>query len=101
MRTVPSQKSTLRLVMGGRAKSGSALTPFGPVRAGLTISPNHLIQKENLDRELTVLLNSLEKGLTELTSKYYEACDTYITVTHRLVRLTGTHSKEVGISVLQ
>ena len=96
MRTVSSQKSTLRLVMGGRAKSGSALTPFGPVRAGLTISPNHLTQKENLDQQLTVLLNSLEKGLTELTSKYYEACDTYITGTPRLVRLTGTHLEKVG-----
>jgi len=98
MRTVSSQKSTLRLVMGGRAKSGAALTPFGPVRAGLITTQSHSIQKENLDRELTVLLNSLEKGLAELTSKYYEACDTYITVTHRLVTLTGTPSKEVGIS---
>lgn len=96
MRTVSSQKSTLRLLMGGKAKSGSALTPFGPVRAGLTITPSHLTQRENLDRELTELLNSLEKGLVELTSKYYEACDTYITVTHRLVTLTGTHSKEGG-----
>ena len=82
--------------MGGRAKSGSALTPFGPVRAGLTISPNHLTQKENLDQQLTVLLNSLEKGLADLTSKYYEACDTYITGTPRLVRLTGTHLEKVG-----
>ena len=96
MRTVSSQKSTLRLLMGGRAKSGSALTPFGPVRAGLITTQSHSIQKENLDQQLTVLLNSLEKGLAELTSKYYEACDTYITVTHRLVTLTGTPSKEVG-----
>ena len=96
MRTVSSQKSTLRLVMGGRAKSGSALTPFGPVRAGLTISPNHLTQKENLDQQLTVLLNSLEKNLAELTSKSCEACDTYITGTYRLVRLTGTHLEGVG-----
>lgn len=96
MRTVSSQKSTLRLVMGGRAKSGSALTPFGPVRAGLITTPSHLIQKENLNQQLTVLLNSLEKGLAELTSKYYEACDTYITVTHRLVRLTGTHLEGAG-----
>lgn len=96
MRTVSSQKSTLRLLMGGRAKSGSALMPFGPVRAGLTITPSHLTQRENLDRELTGLLNSLEKGLAELTSKYYEACDTYITVTHRLVTLTDTHLEKVG-----
>jgi len=96
VRTVSSQKSTLRLLMGGKAKSGSVLTPFGPVRAGLITTQSHSIQKENLDRELTVLLNSLEKGLVELTSKYYEACDTYITVTHRLVTLTGTPSKEVG-----
>jgi len=96
VRTVSSQKSTLRLLMGGKAKSGSVLTPFGPVRAGLITTQSHSIQKENLDRELTVLLNSLEKGLAELTSKYYEACDTYITVTHRLVTLTGTPSREVG-----
>ena len=96
MRTVSSQKNTLRLVMGGRAKSGSALTPFGPVRAGLITTPSHLTQKENLDQQLTVLLNSLEKGLAELTSKSCEACDTYITGTHRLVRLTGTHLEKVG-----
>ncbi len=41
MRTVSSQKSTLRLVMGGKARSGSALTPFGPVKAGLTTTQNH------------------------------------------------------------
>lgn len=91
MRTVSSQKSTLRLVMGGKARNGSALTPFGPVKAGLTTTQNHSTQKEILDRELTELLNSLEKGLVDLTSKYYEACDTYITVTHRLVTLTDTH----------
>jgi len=96
VRTVPSQKSTLRLLMGGRAKSGSALTPFGPVRAGLITTQSHLTQKENLDQQLTVLLNSLEKNLAELTSKYYEACDTYITVTHRLVTLTGTPYRDRG-----
>ena len=101
MRTVSSQKNTLRLVMGGRAKNGSVLTPFGPVRAGLTITPSHLIQKENLDQQLTVLLNSLERGLTELTSKYSEACDTYITGTPRLVRLTGTPYRDRGTNVLQ
>jgi hypothetical protein len=30
-----SQRSTLRLVGTGEAESGSALSPFGPVRAGL------------------------------------------------------------------
>jgi len=95
-RTKGSPRVTLTLLSGGRESNGAALNPFGPVRAGLITTQSHSIQKENLDQQLTVLLNSLERGLAELTSKYYEACDTYITVTHRLVTLTGTPSKEVG-----
>ena len=49
----------------------SVLSPFGPVRAGLTTSP-----RTNADLVLTELLNSLERKVAELTSKSFTVLDT-------------------------
>ena len=74
-----SQRSTLRLVGTGEEKSGSALSPFGPVRAGLTT-----MQRTNEDQVLTELLNSLERKIVELNFKSYEALNTLINgINHR------------------
>ena len=71
-----SQRTTLRLVSGGKEESGSAYSPFGPVRAGLITMP-----RTNEDQVLTELLNSLERKIAELNSKSYEALNILISGT--------------------
>ena len=68
-----SQRTTLRLVSGGREESGSALSPFGPVRAGLITMPS-----TNKDQALTELLNSLEKKIADLNTKSYEVLNIFL-----------------------
>ena len=75
-----SQRTTLRLVSGGKEESGSALSPFGPVRAGLTTMPR-------IDKEvpLTELLSSLERQITEVNIKSYEVLNIFLHGTTHLV----------------
>ena len=75
-----SQRTTLRLVSGGKEKSGSAYSPFGPVRAGLTT-----MQRTNEDQVLTELLNSLERKIAGLNFKSYEVLNILINATTHLV----------------
>jgi hypothetical protein len=75
------QKSTLRLVLGGKEESGNALSPFGPVRAGLTTS-----QRTNKDLALLVLLSSLERKIEDLNTKSLEVLNTFLTDTDHPVR---------------
>ena len=75
-----SQRTTLRLVGAGVGESGPALSPFGPVRAGLTTT-----QRTNEDQVLTELLNSLERKIAELNSKSYEVLNILINATTHLV----------------
>ncbi len=75
-----SQRTTLRLVGAGVGESGRALSPFGPVRAGLTTT-----QRTNEDQVLTELLNSLERKIAELNSKSYEVLNILINATTHLV----------------
>ncbi len=68
-----SQKTTLRLVGAGEGESGSALNPFGPVRAGLIT-----MQRTKEDQALTELLNSLESKMLEANIKSLEVLDMLI-----------------------
>ena len=79
-----SQKITLKLVSGGREESGSALSPFGPVRAGLITT-----QRTNEAQVLTALLNSLERKITEANIKSFEVLNTFLNDTTHLVEPTG------------
>ena len=85
--TRSSQRTTLRLVSGGKEESGSALSPFGPVRAGLTTMP-----RTDKEVPLTELLNSLERKIVELNIKSYEALNTLINDTTHLVEPTNSFS---------
>ena len=77
-----SQKTTLRLVGAGEGESGSALSPYGPVRAGLTT-----MQRIKEDQALTELLNSLESKMLEANIKSLEVLDMLINDTvHRAKR---------------
>ena len=79
-----SQKITLRLVSGGKEESGSAYSPFGPVRAGLITT-----QRINEAQVLTELLNSLERKITEANIKSYEVLNTLLNDTTHLVEPTS------------
>jgi hypothetical protein len=71
----------LRLV--GEEENGNAFSLYGPKRAGLTTTPR------THDQALSELLNSLEREVESLNSKYCEAYVTLVSVTEHLVRLTG------------
>ena len=72
----------LRLVGGGKDERASALSPYGPVRVGLTTS-----QRINEEVRLTELLNCLEREVETLESKSLEVYATLTSVMERLVRL--------------
>ncbi len=72
MRTNESQGNIVKLSDIRREKS-RALSPYGPVRAGLTTLP-----RINEEVQLTELLNSLESAVATLVSKSYTVCDTLI-----------------------
>ena len=75
-----SQRTTLRLVGTGEEKSGTALSPFGPVRAGLTT-----MQRTNKEVQLMELLNSLERKITEANTKSCEVLNIFLHGTTHLV----------------
>ena len=83
-----SHKSTLRLVGTGEAENGSALSPFGPVRAGLITT-----QRTKEDQVLTELLSSLERKITEANIKSYEVLNTLTLATALLARRISSSSE--------
>jgi hypothetical protein len=83
-----SQSVTLTLLSGGKGESESASSPFGPVRAGLTTTPDLLTARADQDRQLSVLLSTLERQAETLLLKSYEALDTFLTDTTHLVEPT-------------
>jgi hypothetical protein len=87
MRTENWQSDTPGLRLVGEGESGSVLSPYGPMRAGLTTS--HRTQLA----QLSELLNSLEREVEILHSKYCEAYVILIDVMERLARLTDSPSK--------
>ena len=82
MRTNGSPRLTLVRGGDGEEESGSASSPYGPVRAGLTTSP--AINKEV---QLSELLNSLEREVETLEFRFYEVCVTLNLAMARLVEL--------------
>ncbi len=85
-----SHKSTLRLVGTGEEESGPALSPFGPVRAGLIT-----MQRTKEDQVLTELLSSLERKITEANIKSYEVLNTLTLVTALLARRISSSSETI------
>ena len=73
-----SQRTTLRLVSGGVGESGSASSPFGPVKVGLITMPTPKTRMGNQDQALTELLNCLESKMLEANIKSLEVLDMLI-----------------------
>jgi hypothetical protein len=84
VRTENWQSNTPGLRLVGEDESGPVLSRYGPVRAGLTTS-----QATSKEAQLSELLNSLEREVENLRSKYCEAYVTLISVTEHLVRLNA------------
>ncbi len=76
-----SQRTTLRLVGAGVGESGSASSPFGPLKVGLIT-----MQKTNEDQVLTELLNSLERKIVELSIKSCEVLNIFLNDTAHLAK---------------
>ena len=90
MRTSESSSNIVRLSDIRRGR-GRALSPYGPVRAGLTTS--QIIQ----DRQLTELLSSLESVVASLNSKSFTVLDTLESaIKGARAALSATHIKEAG-----
>jgi hypothetical protein len=87
-KTKGSQHVTLTLLSGGKGESESASSPFGPVRAGLTTTPDLLTARADQDRQLSVLLSTLERQAEILLLKSFAALDTFLTDTTHLVEPT-------------
>jgi hypothetical protein len=77
-----------------RASRHRALSPYGPVRAGLTTLPT------TQDQRLSELLNSLESVVESLKFKSFTAYDTLvIAIEQTRVALSHTQTEEVGTDV--
>ncbi len=91
MRTENWQRNTRGLRLVGEEESGPVLSPYGPMRAGLTIS--HRTQQA----QLSELLNSLEREVESLHSKYCEAYVTLTSVMEHLARLGAFTNVKITI----
>ena len=92
MKTYVYQNVTLTSYTGGGEGSKPVLSPFGPVRAGLTT------RRTIPDLVLTELLNYLEKESKTLESKLSVVSSTLLTdIQPRVMRLTRTTIR-TGIS---
>ena len=80
MRTNESHTSLVKLSVI-REKKRRALSPYGPVKAGLTTSVSQRTLRENQLRQLSELLNSLENVVESLNYKSFTAYDTLVTAT--------------------
>jgi hypothetical protein len=95
-----SQSVMLTLLSGGKGESESASSPFGPVRAGLTIMPDRLTTRASQDQQLSALLNTLEKQAEILLLKSCEALDTFLTDTKtHLVEPSHSNAGTTGIKI--
>jgi hypothetical protein len=75
-----------------RSEKQRALSPYGPLKAGLTTS-----QRTDRDRQLTELLNSLESVVADLNSKSYTVLDTLIiAIQEARVALSDTTTEKAG-----
>jgi hypothetical protein len=97
--TRSSSSVTLTLVMGGVESKSSALSPFGPVRVGLTSTHTQVTQTGSDVQQLTELLNSLEKQVATLVSKSFTVLDTYLSDTSYLVEPIDTACDTVGTDI--
>jgi len=85
VRTYEYPNVTLTSYTSGENVSRRALSPFGPVKAGLTTTPVQGMGKAESLVRLTELLNYLEREATILESKSLKVLFTFLEdTTHRV-----------------
>ena len=90
--TRSSQRTTLRLVSTGEGESGSASSPFGPLKVGLIT-----MRRTKEDQVLTELLNSLERQIADLSIKSCEVLNTFLQDTKHLAEQRSSFSSTTTI----
>ena len=99
MRTSESPSNIVALSDIRREKH-RALSPYGPVRAGLTTLQDQPTVEGESEARLTELLNSLENTVATLVSKSYTALDTLV-IAIEAARVALSHTTEkVGTDTL-
>jgi hypothetical protein len=91
MRTEHWRKDTPGLHLVGKGENGSVSTIFGPVKAGL------ITTHRTREVQLSELLNSLEREVENLNSKYCEAYVTLVSVMEHLAKLSAIIINETTI----
>jgi hypothetical protein len=90
-----SQKNMPGLRLVGEEENGNAFSLYGPKRAGLITT-----HRTSREVQLSELLNSLEREVESLHSKYCEAYVTLTSVMEHLAKLTAlllpTNTTEEG-----
>jgi hypothetical protein len=96
-RTRSSQHVTLTLLSGGKGKSENVWSPFGPAKVGLITLPDRSTIRADQDRQLSVLLNTLEKQAEILLLKSYEVLDIFLGDTQPPAKLSRFSVETTGI----
>ena len=91
MKTYAYRSVTLTSYTSGESESKPALSPFGPVRAGLTTT-----QRTNKVHQLSELLNYLEKQVEILENKSLKVLSTSLTDTTHLVEPSVSTTDTTG-----
>ena len=91
MKTYVYQSVTLTSYTNGEGERATASSPFGPVRAGLTTT-----QRTNRVRQLTELLNYLEKQVEILENRSSKVLSTFLTDTTHLVEPSDSTTDTTG-----
>jgi len=91
VKTYVYRSVTLTSYTSGESESKPVLSPFGPVRAGLTTT-----QRTNKVHQLSELLNYLEKQVEILENKSLKVLSTSLTDTTHLVEPSVSTTDTTG-----
>ena len=96
MRTYVYQSVTLTSYTSGERVNKRALSPYGPVRAGLTTTPAQETARVNSLVRLTEMLNYLEREVQILENKSLKVLSTSLQDTTHLVEPNPFTIDETG-----
>ena len=99
MKTYVYRSVTLTSYTSGESESKRALSPFGPVRAGLTTTPVRETVKADSLARLTELLNYLEREVQILENKSLKVLSTWSQDTSHLVEPSVSTTDITGTDV--
>jgi len=99
VKTYVYRSVTLTSYTSGESVSRRALSPFGPVKAGLTTTLDRETTREESLARLTELLNCLEREVQILENKSLKVLSTFSQDTTHLVEPKPFTTDETGTDV--